>query len=139
MNKLIIAVAVLLLSSCAATQNEKQANKDRLDSWEAVNTERTYTPVKITGITMIRGDNITIETTGELSPVPAPDLQWDTSDTELAGKAVNVLGLLGGAYVISNGSGTRTEQVGGDYVKGYQSNPSTVTETTTTLPSAALQ
>lgn len=77
-------------------------NNKRMDAWKEVNKPRTYTPVKITGIEEIKGKNMTIETTAELTEIEAPDIQYDTSDAEVAQTALGVAGLAVGAKILSD-------------------------------------
>lgn len=103
MNCRRIACLFLLpvLAACAMNDNERDANQSRFNAWRDVNRARVHKQTEITGIEVISGHNMTITTWGETTPVQAPAIQYDTSDTELAKKALGVAGTVAtGALVV---------------------------------------
>lgn len=79
-----------MLSGCATTQQEADMNTARQNSFIQLNQQKTYTPVKMTGITSMTGD-ITIETMAETRVTQVPDLQYDTSRNDLISKAIGAV------------------------------------------------
>ena len=65
----------------------------------------------------------------EVDPMQIQQIK-DSEWTAPVQTAINVAGMVGGAAVIINGAGTHTEHIGGDYIKGYQANPTTTTTST---------
>ncbi len=91
MRYLLLLLVPFLLVSCAPSQQEVDMNELRQESFKALNTQRTYEPVRITGIQRIEGKNITIVTMSQMDMINVPDIQYDTSDTDLAAKALDVV------------------------------------------------
>lgn len=90
MKRLWLLTLVILLSGCATTQQEADMNTARQNNFRDVNSQKTYTPVKMTGITSMTG-NITIETMAETRVTQVPDLQYDTSRNDLISKAIGAV------------------------------------------------
>ncbi len=90
MKYLLLLLVPILLISCAPSQQEVDMNVLRQDTFKALNKQRTYEPVRITGIQRIEGRNITIVTMTQMDTIGVPDIQYDTSDTDLAAKALDV-------------------------------------------------
>lgn len=131
MKRLIPILAVLALSGCAATKGEIELNKAKMAAWERANKDRTMTTFKLTGVTEIKGQNMTLEAQTPLNPLAPPAADWDTSDTDMAKHVATMLGIVGNGYVAGSNAGTKSSSVGGDQVTGYQSNPVTTTTTST--------
>ncbi len=89
--KYLLLLLPFLLLSCAPSQQEVAMNTLRQDNFSWLNDEKTYAPVTISGITKIEGDNITITTLTQMDVINVPDIQYDTSDTDLAAKALDVV------------------------------------------------
>ncbi len=89
--KYLLSLLPFLLLSCAPSQQEVDMNTLRQDNFSWLNDEKTYAPVTISGITKIEGDNITITTLTQMDVINVPDIQYDTSDTDLAAKALDVV------------------------------------------------
>ncbi len=90
---ILLLLTVVSLTGCV-TKEETIMNTDRMDTFENLNIDKVYAPVTITGIKKIEGD-ITITTQAEHRVVNVPDIQYDTSDAEVAKAGLGVVGVLG--------------------------------------------
>lgn len=93
-----LGILVLVLSAlgCAMTPEERDAAIRAIDSHERLNMNRVFTPVKITGVQQITGNNIIIETQAPLDPIDQPVVQYNDEKNRTVTKAANTLGLAAG-------------------------------------------
>jgi hypothetical protein len=128
--KYLALVIIVLLATACTTKQEVDINRDRFEAWAMINSQRTYQPVNISGIRKIEGENIQISTYAILPVEDAPDVQYDTSDTDTIKHVTGIIGAVTGIGLLSNSKGNSYD---GDYNSGSQSQSSSVNTTTSTV------
>lgn len=127
-----VSAALLSLSSCA----DKEAHKNYVDAQKALGTEyfkAASKPLLDLTLPAPDGKEYKLVVNREVDPV----LVQQIKDSEWVGPAqslISAASVVGGLAVALDGAGTRTETVGGDYVKGYQANPTSTVTTTEMAP-----
>jgi ABC-type uncharacterized transport system auxiliary subunit len=131
--KTILALAILaMLSGCASEEAYDRYSASQLgiaaDYYKAASK-----PLLDLTLPAPDGKEYHLVVNREVEPIHIQQIK-DSEWTAPVQGLINTAGMVAGAAVILNGAGTHTENVGGDYIKGYQANPVTTTTNTELAP-----